>query len=169
MDNHNSINLGASFRLSPLSCVYPHFLTPWASQLGRNREIGDQTEKRCSPPKFAIGKLLKWKWDLELLAITWDCVSSWVSSPGWKRVSSRVKRIALDFTQLAEEKEWKRYLNSVWGEKDQTISCGIVFFQPHPYIGKINDKVPQSLCSTCLFSISSSIVSGRLTSLPSTL
>ena len=117
MDNHNSISLGASFRLSPLSCVYPHFLTPWASQLGRNREIGDQTEKRCSPPKFAIGKLLKWKWDLELLAITWDCVSSWVSSPGWKRVSSRVKRIALDFTQLAEEKEWKRYLNSVWGEK----------------------------------------------------
>lgn len=167
MDDHNSINLGASFPLSPPSCVYPHFPTPWASQLGRNREIGDQTEKRCSPPKFARGKLLKWKWDLEFLAITWGFVSSRVSSPGWKRVSSRVKRIALDFTQLAEEKEWKRYLNRVWGKRPDNFLWNCLLSTPSLHWQSQGQSSPELMF--CLFSISSSIVSGRLTSLPSTL
>lgn len=36
-------------------------------------------------------------------------------------MSSRDKRIALDFTQLAEKKEQKRYLNTVWGKRPEVF------------------------------------------------
>ena len=72
------------------------------------------------------------------------CISITLS---WKRVSSRVKRNALDFTQLAEKKEQKRYLNRVWGKRPEVFvlfPVELSSFSPILTLAKSMTKLPRA-------------------------
>lgn len=133
------------FSLLPPESLPKHLLTPWASQLGSNREIGDQTEKKTLTSKICKRKVAYTKMRFGIFGHYLGlCISITLS---WKRVSSRVKRNALDFTQLAEKKEQKRYLNRVWGKRPEVFvlfPVELSSFSPILTLAKSMTKLPRA-------------------------